>query len=97
MGHIFKRLVGRGCQSPSSILGSDITTLQSPHYGGVLLPEKYILFERFKNTIFLLVVLTIGQGVKIVLKQCQLNGSTNHGERGVVLQTPRKCDWMALS
>jgi len=49
--------------------------------GGFLLPEKYILFERFKYTIFLLVILTIvyDKENKKVLKQCQSNGSTNHG------------------
>jgi len=54
-----------------------------------LLREKYFLFERYKKQFFL----RFGQYDKEkqnVLKQCQSNESTNHGERGVVPQTPKQ-------
>jgi len=58
------------------------------NYSGFLLPEKYILFERLNKILFSLWFWQYDK--ENVLKQCQSNGSTNHGERGVVLQTPKQ-------
>jgi len=63
----------------------------SAYYGGFLLPEKSLLFERFKANIFLFVILKIAYDKeKKGFETMQSNESTNHGVRGVVLQTPKQ-------
>jgi len=58
-----------------------------------LLPEKYILFGRFKNVIFLLVILTIWEREIKCFEAMPIQWSTNHGKWGLVLQTSKQ-KWM---